>query len=92
MNSTRIVTWGHWGQRGCPGAERAAAVPHEFMVLGTLWACWQFVPSAPKPNMQRGQTQASPLLVCPTVPTSITTICKKACRYQRAKNDLKSWS
>lgn len=89
MNTSRVFSWGRWGH---PGVVRAGAVTPGVMILGTLWAGRNFVPSVPRPNMRRGLTQASLLLAAPTVPTPITTICKKTCSYQRATNDPKSWS
>lgn len=89
MNTSRVVCWGRWGQRGCPDAARAGAAPHGAMLLGTLRACRQLVPTAPRPDGLRGQAQAPPLLAASTVPTPKI---KVAGRDRQTTNDSTSWS
>ena len=92
MNTSSAVSWGHWGQWGRSDAARAGAVPHGGKLLGTLWACRQFVPTAPRPNERWGQPQLPPLLAAPAVPTPATPKIKLVGRDWQTTNDSTSWS
>lgn len=92
MNTSRVVSWGHWGQWGRPDAARAGAVPLGATLLGTLWACRQLVPTVPRPNERRGQPQLPPLLAAPVAPTPVTPKIKVVGRDRQTTNDSTSWS